>query len=198
MINLQKHQTNNEHFQKSIDANILFELNRIREDIENIKENQHIQEEKIKQLIFGREDDVNCMKNISKDVLELKENKKNEANNYEKFLEKSDFKVHKDEVFEVINSNRQQLSDIENHKKVQEMFNQDVIKEFHSVHRELKSIADNDFEDQRKNLMLIEKEIVGTWKPSSLQNYTHFAKPGEPISRSQWLTGHLKYKLNLD
>lgn len=51
--------------------------------------------------------------------------------------------------------------------------------------------------EEKEEITPISEGIAGTWKPSSLVDYSHFVKPGEPIKRSRWLTGQLSYSLTM-
>lgn len=192
MESIQKKQENEESFRVHFQS-----MSEIRLELEMIKEKQMAQKESIDSLRNQQNITSNSIQKLCVELTVLKEKHVNTFDR-DDVVYSEDFNNHKNKMekdFEAINV---ELAGIKKKQDTQEKFNQEVIKEFNATQREMAALGKRDTEEKNKNLVPIEREIVGIWKPSSLQEYKHYVKDGDEIKRSQWLAGRLLYSLKMN
>uniref|UniRef100_A0A1I7TSS7 MATH domain-containing protein n=1 Tax=Caenorhabditis tropicalis TaxID=1561998 RepID=A0A1I7TSS7_9PELO len=181
---IQKKQSETDEKQSTFEADVTGRVQKLTDELKTLKEEQKCQNERIdsmkeKQVINGI-----WISNLREETSRL--NKKENNNNDE---------IGKDMNIKEIVTIRDQIADMKIKQEVQDLFNAEVIKEFHATQREIAALNKKNSEEQNKNIIPIEKAIVGMWKPSSLNDYKHYVKPEEPTKRSHWLSGRLMYSL---
>ncbi|CCD68744.1 MATH domain-containing protein [Caenorhabditis elegans] len=195
LMNIQKQPATSEPSNAEFISNTKTELREMRSEIKYVESEQKLQDHELRLMRNDQDNDKKSIQALSVEVTELKSTQRDSENENES-IQYQEFKIHKEEVLNDVKSIHGEIMEMKKKQNVSELFNEEVIKEFKAINREMKALGAKGYNEKKEKMVLIEEEIVGTWKPSSLHNYPHCAKPEDPIRKSQWLNGHLRYSLH--